>query len=159
MTSSGTNIYGYYTQNTFWSSIKILKYLKEGIIAKSSSATYHGNVSLLQQQLSSQTLPWDVVDGSSKERCSLRYFKILIQYQKVLQADYFSDTYLECTLCAPCSQQLERLTWNNVAFHLRIIFRANQGHFSFQVGYYTVPVKSFAHLLLWVLCDPPEWGG
>ncbi len=34
--------------NTFWNSIKILKYLKEWIIAKSSSTTYHGNVSLLQ---------------------------------------------------------------------------------------------------------------
>ena len=45
-----------YTLNTFWNSIKILKYLKEGIIAKSSSTTYHGNVSLLQQHLSSQTL-------------------------------------------------------------------------------------------------------
>ena len=44
------------TVNTFWNSIKILKYLKAGIIAKSSSTTYHGNVSLLQQQLSSQTL-------------------------------------------------------------------------------------------------------
>ena len=42
--------------NTFWLWIKILKYVKEGIIAKSSSTTYHGNVSLLQQHLSSQTL-------------------------------------------------------------------------------------------------------
>ena len=34
---------------------------------------------------SNETLPWDVVDGFSKERCSLRYFRILIQIQKVLQ--------------------------------------------------------------------------
>ncbi len=33
---------------------------------------------------SNETLPWDVVDGFSKERCSLRYFRILIQTQKVL---------------------------------------------------------------------------
>ncbi len=33
---------------------------------------------------SNETLPWDAVDGFSKERCSLRYFWILIQTQKVL---------------------------------------------------------------------------
>ena len=32
---------------------------------------------------SNETLPWDVVDGFSKERPSLRYFRILIQTQKV----------------------------------------------------------------------------
>ncbi len=33
---------------------------------------------------SNETLPWDAVDGFSKERCSLRYFRILIQSKKVL---------------------------------------------------------------------------
>ncbi len=37
----------FYAFNTFWISIKIMKYLKEEIIAKSSSTTSHGNVSLL----------------------------------------------------------------------------------------------------------------
>ncbi len=32
---------------------------------------------------SNEALPWDVVDGFSKERSSLRYFRILIQTQKV----------------------------------------------------------------------------
>ena len=42
--------------NTFWLSIKILNYFKEGIIAKSSSTTHHGNVIC-----SNETLPLDVV--------------------------------------------------------------------------------------------------
>ncbi len=32
---------------------------------------------------SNETLPWEAVDGFSKERSSLRYFRILIQNQKV----------------------------------------------------------------------------
>ncbi len=34
-----------------------------------------------------ETLPWDVVDGFSKGRSSLRYFKTLIQTPKVLRLE------------------------------------------------------------------------
>ncbi len=47
---------------------------------------------------SNETLPWDVVDGFSKERCSLRYFRILIQTQKVLHALKVKNTVISLSL-------------------------------------------------------------
>ncbi len=47
---------------------------------------------------SNEALPWDVVDGFSKERSSLRYFRILIQTQKVLHMKFCCRIYITIRL-------------------------------------------------------------
>ena len=49
---------------------------------------------------SNEALSWDEVDGSSKERSSLRYFRILIQTQKVLSLHYMFLKTLKCVFHA-----------------------------------------------------------
>ncbi len=58
----------------------------------------------------------------------------------------------------PCGKNQSGLVKNNLIFlkkkwNLHIIFL-----FHCQIQY-TVLVKSFAHLMLWIFCDPPERGG